>query len=125
MSSLDSDDLPPRVVNDRKAPRKRTLIGGKVVYGEGVFVRDCSIRDVSERGARITLPKGECIPTRVFLLDRRNPIAYEARVCWIKAPDFGLAFVNTYPLDGPIPKDLDYLKSVWRKQCVPLGGTPL
>lgn len=125
MASTDSTDLPPRIVNDRKAPRKRTLFGGKVVYGDGASVRDCTIRDISDTGARIALKRGDCIPTRVFLIDRRNPIAFEARVCWIKPPDFGLAFVNTYPLDGEIPKDLDYLKTVWRTHCVPLGGTPL
>jgi len=125
MANIDPTDLPPRVVNERRASRKRTLIGGKVIYGDGVFVRDCTIRDISGTGAKIALPKGECIPTRVFLIDRRNPVAYEARVCWIKAPEFGLTFVNTYALDGQVPKDLDYLTTVWRKLCVPLGGTPL
>jgi len=125
MASIDPADLPPRVVNERGVSRKRTLVGGKVIYGDGVFVRDCTIRDITNTGARIALPGGECIPTRIFLIDRRNAVAYEARVCWIKSPLFGLTFLNTYPLDGQVPKDLDYLKTVWRKFCVPIGGTPL
>ena len=35
MAQPDSADLPPRVVNQRGAPRKRTLLGGKVIYGDG------------------------------------------------------------------------------------------
>ena len=59
MAQSNSADLPPRVVNQRKAARKRTLLGGKVVYGDGQTVRDCTIRDISETGARIAIAKGE------------------------------------------------------------------
>ncbi|HMI96011.1 MAG TPA: PilZ domain-containing protein [Micropepsaceae bacterium] len=125
MAQPDSADLPPRVVNQRQTSRKRTLLGGKVVYGDGQHVRDCTIRDLSETGARIAIAKGEVIPTRVFLIDRRVPIAYEATVSWIKAPDFGLAFLRVHSLKGDLPPELDYLKRVWSKHCVPLGGTPV
>jgi hypothetical protein len=125
MAQPDSADLPPRVVNQRRALRKRTLLGGKVVFGDGQHVRDCIIRDLSERGAKIAIAKGEVIPTRVFLIDRRTPIAYEATVSWIKAPDFGLTFLKTHSLKGDVPPQLDYLKRLWSKLCVPLGGTPV
>ncbi|MEA2825558.1 MAG: hypothetical protein QOF03_2040, partial [Alphaproteobacteria bacterium] len=115
MAQPDSADLPPRVVNQRGAPRKRTLLGGKVIYGDGQQVRDCTIRDISETGARIAIAKGEVIPTRVFLIDRRAPIAYEATVSWIKAPEFGLTFLKTHALKGNIPAELDYLKQVWSR----------
>lgn len=123
MATHSSADLPPRVVEGRRTPRKRTLLGGKVIYGEGSFVHDCTIRNLSGKGARVTLAPGECIPTRVFLIDRRVAVAYEAKVTWIKAPDFGLSFVNAFRLDGELPAELDYLKAVW-KLCVPLAGTP-
>ena len=33
---------------------------------------------------------------------------------------------QTYSLTGgDIPAELDYLKSVWSRLCVPLGGTPV
>lgn len=124
MSALDPAGLPPRVVNDRKSPRRRTLLGGKVVYGEGKFVRDCRIRDLSETGARISLPKGEFIPERIFLLECRRPVAYEAIISWSKAPEFGLRFVNTYQLKREVPLELQYLVSLWGSLCVPLDGTP-
>ena len=121
----DPADLPPRVVNQRRAPRRRTLFGGKVVYGEGgQHVCDCTIRDLSETGAKIAIAKGAIIPTRVILIDRRTPIAYEAKVSWIKAPDFGLTFLKTHSLEGDVPAELAYLKRLWKKLCVPLGGTP-
>jgi hypothetical protein len=113
---------PPRVVEGRRTARKRTLLGGKVIYGDDNRVRDCTIRDISETGARIILAKGEIIPTRVFLMDRRSASAYEARVTWIKAPDFGLSFVNAYRLDSELPRELQHLKRVWAGFRSPLGN---
>jgi hypothetical protein len=124
MVTLNSADLPPRVVNERRSTRKRTLFAGQVVYGDGPSVRDCKIRDLSADGAKITLGHGECVPTRLFLLDRRTATAYEARVSWIKAPDFGLSFVRALSLDGEIPADLQFLKRVWANFRSPLGSTP-
>jgi hypothetical protein len=125
MSSGESPNLPPRVVNQRRAARKRTLLGGKVVYGEGTFIRDCRIRDVSDTGARIVLPAGEFIPEKVFLLESRRPVAHEAEVSWIKAPEFGLRFLKTYMLKKELPKELAFLGTLWNRVCAPLDGTPV
>jgi hypothetical protein len=124
MASPDSADLPPRIVNGRKAPRNKTYLGGKLVYGDGTFVRDCTIRDLSETGAKIALPVGEFIPERIFLLSRHRPIAYDAKISWIRAPQFGLSFIKAYQLKGELPSELEYLRQIWGKLCVPLDGRP-
>jgi hypothetical protein len=113
---------PPRVVNQRRDTRKRTLLGGKVIFGEDNRVLDCTIRDISETGAKITLGKGECIPTRAFLMDRRTARVYEARVTWIKAPDFGLGFTNGYSLEDELPPELQFLNRIWAAFRSPLGS---
>ena len=123
MASPDFADLPPRVVEGRKTRRPRTLWDGKVVYGQdGESTHYCSIRDFTEKGAKIRLAKGELVPTRLFLLERRSACAFEARVIWIKAPDFGLEFVRGYKLSQPLPADLQFLKRVWDSFRVPLGS---
>jgi hypothetical protein len=113
--------LPPRGVDQRRSPRRRTLLAGKVVFGEGQSV-SCTIRDISESGAKIRLAGGACIPSRVFLIERRTATAYEARVSWIKAPDFGLTFVTSYSLEPKLPAELRYLVGVWEKFRPPLAG---
>ena len=124
MVKLDPSILPPRLVDERRTTRKRTLLGGKVIYGDDNQVRDCTIRDLSETGAKITLPNGECIPTRVYLMDRRTASAYEARVIWIKTPAFGLTFVNAHSLEGDLPLSLQFLKKIWIAYRSPLGSMP-
>ena len=107
-----SDDNPPELppVEGRKSARKRVILRGKVIYNEGVFTVDCRIRDISEGGARILLPEGQVIPTRVILLDMRDRLAYECAVAWARGPEYGLKFLQKYSLRGELPPALVYLK---------------
>src|SRR5262245_4443090 len=105
----DTPELPP-VVEARRAPRKRVILGGKVVYNEGSYTTDCRIRDLSDGGARIVLSGGVVIPTRVVLIDTRNATAYEAEVVWMNPPDVGLKFLGAFSVRGALPPHLQYLK---------------
>ena len=51
-------------IERRKSLRKNVLLTGKIIYGEGAHVLDCTIRDVSATGARITLARGGQIKSR-------------------------------------------------------------
>ena len=109
-----ADGTPPEApiptVEGRKTVRRRVLLAGKVIYNEGTFTLDCRIRDLSEGGARIILPVGQVIPTRVVLLDVRARIAYDAEVVWMKSPEIGLKFLGKYALAGQLPPGLNYLR---------------
>ena len=105
------DDKPG--IEQRKAPRKAVLLTSKIVYGEGAHVFDCTIRDISVSGARITLSKGRDIPANVFLLDMVNRIAYDAVVVSQRAGGYGLQFKNTHPLAQINAPELRYLKRIW------------
>jgi hypothetical protein len=117
-------NLPPRVIEERRFARTRAFLGGKVVYDNGNSVRDCTIRDLSEKGAKVRLTRGECIPTRVFLIDRRSATAFESHVTWIEGVDFGLSFSNAYHLESDLPHELQYLIRIWKLVSTPLRGTP-
>lgn len=99
-------------LEQRKSPRKKVLLTGKVIYGEGVHVYDCTIRDISATGARITLAQGRAIPAAVYLLDMGNRMAYEAAVVSQRAGGFGLKFSKTMKLTD-VPAELRYLKRIW------------
>ncbi len=108
MSDGSSPEPPP--IEGRKSARKRVLLGGKCVYNEGAFSLDCRIRDLSEGGARITLPAGQVLPTRVILIDMRDRVAYEAEVVWFKPAECGLKFLNKFSLRSELPPAMAYLK---------------
>jgi hypothetical protein len=109
MADPNEPELPP-IVEARKSPRKRVILGGKIVYNEGSYTYDCRIRDLSDGGARVVVAAGLVIPTHVVLIDTRSSIAYESEVIWLKAPEFGLKFLATHSLKGQLPPQLQYLK---------------
>lgn len=99
--------------NRRKAPRRRTLQRGKIVYGDGAYSIDCQIRDISAKGARVTIEKGSAMPTHVYLIDIHAGMAYGAEVVFIRAPSFGLNFLRSYRLAELTDPSLKFLKYCW------------
>ena len=97
----------------RTSPRKKVLLTAKIVYGDGAYTLDCTIRDLSAGGARIGLGKGQTIPAQVYLLDVPNRVAYEAIVASSRPPEFGLRFEKTHPLGQITDPKLAYLKRIW------------
>jgi hypothetical protein len=101
---------PPPLTERRPKPRKRVLFGGRVSYLDGTQHFDCSIRDLSETGARITLKPGLPIPSKVYLIDTRNRTAHEAKVVWNNGREAGLEFVTSFALSAIDNPQLLYLR---------------
>lgn len=98
MTEFAAAGLPPRVADSRKQARQRMLQVGKIAYNEGAISLDCTIRDLSPTGARITIAKGQIIPTKVVLIYPRLQNAYECEIAWIRAPQYGLKFLAVHTL---------------------------
>ena len=97
----------------RTKARKRTLLKGRLVYGhDGAFTVDCTISDLSETGARVSVESSVPLPEEVMLVHLRETLAFEAKVQW-RRPDGmgGLAFTKVHDLekaDTPLLKLLRY-----------------
>ena len=54
-----SAPTPPATPSDlRKAARERVVLSGTVVFSDGSFTVPCQIKDLSETGACVVLPRG-------------------------------------------------------------------
>jgi hypothetical protein len=105
---------PPPRVERRPKPRKRVLLGGRIVYSNGDHYFDCAIRDLSETGARIAISRGQPIPANVFLIEMRDRKVHEAKVVWNNGREVGLNFVRSFALAGITDPNLAYLKRLCR-----------
>ncbi len=103
--ALNTDD-------QRSQPRPRTYLGGKLVYGD-YFSLDCVVRDINTGGARVQLPEGQAVPDKVFLVDLKTAIAYDAHVAWRRYPLIGLTFDHQYGLAEAATPHLRILKQLW------------
>lgn len=98
---------------DRRAiARHRVLMGGKVAWMDNFLSGDCTIRDLSDVGARVELAT-EVLPRDPVLIVVRSGLAHEARTVWARGRVAGLEFVRTYDLDAAIPDRLARLRRLW------------
>jgi len=75
----------------RTTPRHRTLKGGRLVINNGHSTFECTVRNLSEAGARIRLASVVGIPDSFDLLmdDGRK---YGCTVIWRTAAEMGVTF---------------------------------
>jgi hypothetical protein len=97
----------------RRSPRHRALLGGRLAYGGGYFTLGCLVRDLSEHGARIKVPEGQTVPSTLYFLELRSGAVYEARVAWRSLPEIGLEFVRPCNLNDHENQDLMTLRALW------------
>lgn len=106
-----SDPAPSRP-DHRQAPRQRSYLGGKLVYGD-YFSLDCVVRDITSGGAKLQLPEGQAVPDKVYLVDLKTAIAYDAHVVWRRYPLVGIAFDHQHGLAEASTPHLRILKQLW------------
>lgn len=105
-------ELPPPAERRPKS-RRRVLLGGLVVYAEGAHSFGCTIRNLTDDGARITLPPKLAVPVDVYLISVRGRVAHEARIVWNNGVEAGLSFVKSFSINDVTDPKLDYLKKLW------------
>jgi hypothetical protein len=95
----------------RKPPRKDAFLSGILVDIDGKGSSDCVIRDITARGASISLCKTLPTGAQTILLDINNRAAHFARVVWSSTGRSGLLFVRSYAMNRALPPRLTFL---WR-----------
>jgi hypothetical protein len=101
-AELDHAELPvvpssPGVAADaaqrRKDARQKTLIGAKVVFNDMMSVYDCTIRDLSEHGARVKLNAPVQVPS-TFMLRFHDGRIRQCKVRRRNALELGIEFLD-------------------------------
>jgi hypothetical protein len=76
----------------RNNQRRRVLKSGKIVFANGSFSVDCTIRNLSDTGARLQVPTSVAIPDRFTLVDVHGGTRHEALVVWRRGDLLGVRF---------------------------------
>lgn len=77
---------------NRRAPRQRVLKAGKILYGGGSIAIDCTIRNLSETGARLQVPTSVAIPDRFEFVETASGKRRSVTVAWRKGELMGIRF---------------------------------
>lgn len=94
--------------DQRASPRRRVLKTGQILFNGAALTRDCTVRDMSETGARLKVAHVAGVPDRFILSlgEERREVACEVR--WRTLNQLGVAFVPettsaAVPAAGSIP----------------------
>ena len=79
----------------RKSSRRRVLKEGKIVYADGMRLIDCTIRDMSESGARLLVASTVGLPDTFKLYEKSSGLLYPSSISWRQSNAVGVNF------DGP------------------------
>lgn len=90
----------------RAVSRLRVVIEGKAFWEEGQR-GGCSVQDLSESGARLSLAAHETLPPQFHLMVPKTQSGHAAALVWREGASAGVAFSASYELDEPWPLELE------------------
>ena len=126
MIEISASGLSQYVPNRRRSQRRAALLPARIAFDSGTDSIECTIRDISEAGARVQITADDAIPDHGFLIVMRDGTAHEAEVRWRKPTEMGLALSRPVSLRGAVPKAMQHVKDLWTNQCVtPLVSPPI
>lgn len=83
----------------RTSPRRRVLKGGLVSFNEGCSDFPCTVRDISESGARLVVRDGVYMPRTFELVIELDGTLTPCEVVWREIGAVGVRFLSA-PRDG-------------------------
>lgn len=103
----------PKVLERRPKRRKRVLLGGMIASSDGARRFDCTIRDLTEDGARIEVHSSCLLEGQFYFLNIRDRTAHLVRVAWRSHKEIGLIFIERIALAGALSPHHLFLKELW------------
>jgi hypothetical protein len=80
--------------NRRSSTRRRTILKGRVVFNSRSSVFDCTVRDLSDTGARLSFTEVFAIPQEFELEIPSKGVLRPVRVMWSQGTNHGVQFIQ-------------------------------
>lgn len=94
-------------MNDRrKNTRRKTFLGGTVIFNHRQSSMDCILRNFGEQGARLTFHHTANVPDRFDIQVPRMERSFRAHVTWRLWCEVGVSFVDPSTATNVVPFDL-------------------
>ncbi len=103
----------PYPVNRRSNQRFRSYLHGKLIFEGPAFSADCTIRNLSQIGARVDVPVGAVYPAHALLLVTKTGAVHESTTIWASATAVGLCFDRSFDLNAGAPSRLGEAYRLW------------
>ena len=109
----------------RRSTRSRSLLGARIVFNNRASTLDCTVRNISEQGARLVLGAAVAVPDEFDLVISQKERTHRCRIAWRTANEIGVAFRDAP--DDPSDtaqkiKALEDEKAALKRRIVQLTG---
>ena len=74
----------------RKGNRSKSLLGARIVFNNRASTIDCTIRNISDQGARLVFGSPVAAPDEFDLVISQKEMRHRCRVAWRKADEMGV-----------------------------------
>jgi hypothetical protein len=78
----------------RRSDRMRTFMQAKVSFSNGQSTLDCTIRNISDGGAKLQISGGVTLPGEFDLIIPQRNVNRRVRLCWRNDEFCGVAFLD-------------------------------
>jgi hypothetical protein len=75
-----------------RAPRLRTILGGRISFNEGFSTIDCIVRNLSDTGAKLAIPSTLGVPEHFDLIILQTNVTRKCRLRWQRGGEMGVSF---------------------------------
>jgi hypothetical protein len=99
--------LQASTVEKRQGSRHKSFLRGFVYFANSPSAIDCTVRDISDAGARL---KFSGVPSATETLTLNIPIkgqTLNAKAIWQHADEIGISFVSTSAVGAPLATDTE------------------
>ena len=84
----------------REEHRLRALIAATIIYNNGQSTLSCMIRNVSETGAKLSVPAAIALPDRFEIVVPQKNKTLRAHMEWRRGDEVGVSFEGAAAVDG-------------------------
>ena len=89
------------VIEQRRAPRLKTLLSGIIQFDDHKSTMDCTVRSLSAYGGRIVLSEAFRVPDAFNLVIPHHDQMHRAKVIWRRGDSAGLALSDIAEEEEP------------------------
>ena len=110
----------------RNAPRHRVLKSGKVAFQSRYSVIGCTVRDISDTGARLRTNHSVSIPDNFELIIETDGLEVDCEVAWRRGNEVGVRFIGGRKVVAPrqvqiLQADIERKKPSLLKRSIQIG----
>lgn len=89
----------------RQETRKKTFLGGRVVFNYRQSTMDCVLKNLGNNGAKLAFGVSALIPDEFDIQVARMERSFRARIAWRRRNEVGVAFLDDGATTNVVPLD--------------------